>query len=96
MEKYIKKWKQIVHNYIYCTKSKEWQFSKNYLLKFLFLLKDFQNINPNSFHFPREYVLKCFFFFFCKWVVLQKWLQLSDTHFSQVLNKLEKNFFHVL
>ncbi len=28
------------------------------------------------------------------WVVLQKLPQLSDTHFSQVLNKLEKNFFH--
>ncbi len=25
---------------------------------------------------------------------LQKLLQLSDTHFSQVPNKLEKNFFH--
>ncbi len=30
------------------------------------------------------------------WVVLQKLPQLSDTHFSQVLNKLEKNFFMVL
>ncbi len=28
------------------------------------------------------------------WVVLQKLPQLSDTHFSQVLNKVEKNFFH--
>ncbi len=28
------------------------------------------------------------------WVVLQKLPELSDTHFSQVLNKLEKNFFH--
>ncbi len=27
---------------------------------------------------------------FCIWVLPQ----LSDTHFSQVLNKLEKNFFH--
>ncbi len=27
-------------------------------------------------------------------VVLQKFPQLSDMHFSQVLNKLEKNFFH--
>ncbi len=27
-------------------------------------------------------------------VVLQKLPQLRDTHFSQVLNKLEKNFFH--
>ncbi len=27
-------------------------------------------------------------------VVLQKLPQLSDTHFSQVLNKLEKHFFH--
>ncbi len=27
-------------------------------------------------------------------VVLQKLLQLSDTHFSQLLNKLEKIFFH--
>ncbi len=30
------------------------------------------------------------------WVVLQKLPQLSDTHFSQVLNKLEKIFFTVL
>ncbi len=30
------------------------------------------------------------------WVVLQKLSRLSDTHFSQVLNKLEKNFFMVL
>ncbi len=30
------------------------------------------------------------------WVVLQKLPQLSDTHFSQVLNKLEKIFFMVL
>ncbi len=30
------------------------------------------------------------------WVVLQNLPQLSDTHFSQVLNKLEKNFFRVL
>ncbi len=30
----------------------------------------------------------------CTWVVLQKLTQLSDTHFSQVLNKLEKQFFH--
>ncbi len=29
-------------------------------------------------------------------VVLQKLPQLSETHFSQVLNKLEKNFFIVL
>ncbi len=29
-----------------------------------------------------------------KWVVLQKLPQLSDTHFPQELNKLEKNFFH--
>ncbi len=29
------------------------------------------------------------------WVVLQKLPQLSDTHFSQVLNKLEKNFFMI-
>ncbi len=28
------------------------------------------------------------------WVVLQKLPQLSDTHFSQVLNRLEKHFFH--
>ncbi len=28
------------------------------------------------------------------WVVLQKLPQLSDTHFSKVLNKLEKIFFH--
>ncbi len=28
------------------------------------------------------------------WVVLQKLPQLSDTHFSQVLNKLKKMFFH--
>ncbi len=28
------------------------------------------------------------------WVVRQKLSQLSDTHFSQVLNKMEKNFFH--
>ncbi len=28
------------------------------------------------------------------WVVLQKLPQLSDTHFSQVLNELEKFFFH--
>ncbi len=27
-------------------------------------------------------------------VVVQKLPQLSDTHFSQVLNKLEKKFFH--
>ncbi len=30
----------------------------------------------------------------CTWVVLQKLPKLSDTHFSQVLNKLEKIFFH--
>ncbi len=30
------------------------------------------------------------------WVVLQKLPQLSDMHFSQVLNKLEKIFFMVL
>ncbi len=30
------------------------------------------------------------------WVVLQKLSQLSDTHFYQVLNKLEKIFFLVL
>ncbi len=29
-----------------------------------------------------------------KWVVLQKLPHLSDTHFSQELNKLEKNIFH--
>ncbi len=29
-----------------------------------------------------------------RWVVLQKLPQLSDTHFSQVLHKLEKKFFH--
>ncbi len=28
------------------------------------------------------------------WVVLQKLPQLSDTHFSPVLNELEKIFFH--
>ncbi len=28
------------------------------------------------------------------WVVLQKLPQLSDTHFSQILNKLGKNFFY--
>ncbi len=31
-----------------------------------------------------------------RWVVLQKLAQLSDTHFSQVLNKSEKIFFMVL
>ncbi len=31
---------------------------------------------------------------FGMWVVLQKLPQLSDTHFFQVRNKLEKNFFH--
>ncbi len=30
------------------------------------------------------------------WVVLQKLPQLSDTHFSQVPSKLEKNFLMVL
>ncbi len=30
------------------------------------------------------------------WVALQKLPHLSDTHFSQILNKLEKNFFMVL
>ncbi len=29
-----------------------------------------------------------------KWVALQELPQLSDTHFSQILNKLEKIFFH--
>ncbi len=29
-----------------------------------------------------------------RWVVIQKLPHLSDTHFSQVLNKLKKNFFH--
>ncbi len=28
------------------------------------------------------------------WVVLQKLPQLSNTYFSQALNKLEKNYFH--